>query len=336
MAPVGGSVGADRVWAQNRISNFFKAQQAAKSKAGAAAGAGPEAQAGGPHVDAHAALAPTGGAHPAQVAPHAAPPTLEQACIADPGIASHKWQDLVHEAQPRAVAMRPQFIAGATERMHKGEKPLDAMRNEVAASGQKYLCLGAPVPETALVGSAGISRVVDLPSAFSFNYVKESFKADHRIRNLDEFLGKVRDGSFHPERDMEDSAVLRGRAEQTWWFATNAATAIDLDKLRKQLFIEEYPSYAKGAVRLDMPAAELKTAGIQVHKPTAFDGMMQGTDVDAMWAHSKHEHWGLTKHGTPEAVMKMMVLGKFKHRSLVMPGAAVPRHEKAGEEKRHG
>jgi hypothetical protein len=312
-----GSVGGDRAWAQNRIANFFKGQQAGRiqrkpADMGRAPSLGPAASGAG------------GDAHHQQ--------TLADACTADPGIAKQKYQDVMHETQSRAVSVRPQFISGATERLQKGAPPLKAMRDEVADSGQKYLCLGIAIPEQAIAGANGVSRLVDLLSAHRFGYVSKAFLESHDIQTANQFVDRARDGRFVPERDMDDSAILRGRSEQTWWFASSAANAVDLDLLRKQLSIEEYPDYTKGVVRLDLPPTEIKTAGIEVFKPTSFDGMMQGTDADAMWKHSQHAHWGLTKNNTPEAVMKMMTLKHFKHRSLIMPTgpAAAAAHGGAG------
>ena len=307
----GKSVGGDREWAQNRIANFFKGQQAGRIQRKPQDGASSPA---------------AGKGSGEQKAQHPSGQTLADACMADTGTAKQKYQDVMHEMQPRAVAVRPQFIEGATKKMHDGAPPLQAMRNEVTSNGQKYLCLGAVIPEQALVGSNGISRVLDLPSVYGFKFVKPEFSQKNAVFSEEDFLERVREGKFDPSRDLEEETPLRGRAEQTWWFASSAGTSVDLDKLRKQLFIEEYPSYAKGVVRLDMPAAEIKAAGVEVFKPTSFDGMTQGTDADAMWKHSAHEHWGLTKNGTPEAVMKMMTLKHFKHRSMILPPGKAAAH----------
>lgn len=239
-----------------------------------------------------------------------------------PGIAKQKWHDIAAEKQPRAVALRPQFIVGATARLHAGKSPLDAMRDEVTENGQKYLCLGSPVPEPIITGSSGVSRVVDLPSIFKFSYASTAFLTKYQPESPEQFVDLVRKGSFDPTRDMKDEAVLKGKAEETWWFPSSAANAANIEKLREQLYIHQEVSYTHGAVRLDMPPGELKRLGIELHKPTAFDGIMQGWEGDAWWKHSEDPHWGLTKNNTYEAVMRAMTLAHFKKRTLMMPGAS--------------
>jgi hypothetical protein len=229
------------------------------------------------------------------------------------------------EKQPRALAQRESFITGATKRLQGGLKPLEAMRQEVTASGQKYLCLGNLVPEQIITGSNGVSRVLDLPSLFHNTYLNRQFLAAHDINNVDQFLSVVREGKFEPKKDLREEAALRGKSEETWWFPSSAASAANLEKLRHELYIHQDPAYDQGAVRLDMDPGALKAARIELFKPTSFDGMMQGWEGDAWWKHSEDPHWGLTKNNTYEAVMKMMSLEHFKKRTLIMPTSAVPK-----------
>ncbi len=155
------------------------------------------------------------------------------------------------------------------------------MRDEVSTAGQKYLCLGNLVPEQIIAGSNGVSRVVDLPSIFNYGYVNRAFVAANRINTADDLIERTRENKFEPSRDMNNEAVLKGKADETWWFPSSAANAANLEKLREQLYIHQDVNYTHGAVRLDMPPAELKTAGIEMFKPTSFDGMMQGWEGDA-------------------------------------------------------
>ncbi len=111
---------------------------------------------------------------------------------------------------------------------------------------------------------------------------------------------------------------LRGKVAETWWFPSNGANAVNLEKLRHELYIHDDPNYAKGAVRLDMPPSELKAQKIEMFKPTAFDGLHQGGGNDAWWRSSNDPNWGLTKNNTKEAVMPSQLVGRFKHRTLKM------------------
>jgi hypothetical protein len=151
--------------------------------------------------------------------------------------------------------------------------------------------------------------------------VNRAFVAANRVNTAEDFIERARENKFEPSRDMNNEAVLKGKADETWWFPSSAANAANLEKLREQLYIHQDVNYTHGAVRLDMPPAELKAAGIEMFKPTSFDGMMQGWEGDAWWKHSQDPHWGLTKNNTYEAVMKAMTLKHFKQRTLVMPTA---------------
>lgn len=72
-----------------------------------------------------------------------------------------------------------------------------------------------------------------------------------------------------------------------------------------------------------------------LHKPTAFDGLMQGSDKDPMWKAAPSNKWGLTKSPNPirEGVMKSMQLRFYKERHLMMPTAVPPTAAKPGKKK---
>jgi hypothetical protein len=244
---------------------------------------------------------------------------LATACNKDP-VAKQKYIDVTGEAQPRAAAMRTQFLDGATKRLQKmPDKPLQAMRDEVTQTGTKYLLLGNKVPENEILKRGGVSRVLDLPSLFNHGYLSPAFLSQWKVRDPDGVVQAAIQKHFDPNRDLDESAVLRGKTEETWWFPSSEANAVKLEPLINQLYVHDQPDYHKGVVRLDMSSGELTANGLELFKPTAFDGMAQGWGTNPWWQKSADPHWGLTKNNTREAVMKATKIGAFKKRSLVLP-----------------
>jgi hypothetical protein len=243
---------------------------------------------------------------------------LARACEADP-VAKQKLEDVTNETAPQAKAKVPAFIEGASDKLqttYEG-RPLEAMRAELLEKGSEYLCLGAPVPPDELVGAGGVARLLDLPSLYRNHYLKPEV-ADKFVNQKD-FVESAAEGEFNPDSDLDNQAKLRGRAEESWWYPLNEGGAVDLEKLRRQLYIQDDPSYAAGAVRLTATPQDCADKGLELCKPTAFDGLMQGWNQDPWWRPSDDPHWGLTKNNAREAVMKMMELGTFTHRELILP-----------------
>lgn len=283
-----------------------------------------------PPKSAGATAAPAKG--PAPPAPGGKPKVdLATACDKNP-IAKQKYVDVMSETQPNAIAKRPKFLQEVSEQLEKNPDPLQAMRTVVR--GGAYFFLGAEIPEKEIENAFGISRVVDLPTI-------HGYYLDPSVKNLypdpDDFVGAAAKGKFDPVKDIDDRKLLKGSGgvKETWWFAAADATGVDLDKLRKDLYIEEYPNYAKGAVRLNLDRKEVVNAGMTLHKPTAFDGLMQGSDKDPMWKAAPGNKWGLTKSPNPirEGVMKSMQLRFYKERHLMMPTAVPPTAAKPGKKK---
>lgn len=256
---------------------------------------------------------------------------LRTECQTDP-VARQKWADVQAETAPRAVAVKADFISGATRRLNQDARKtaLVAMRDEINGNARKYLCIGVPVPGAQIANRGGIARVMDFPSLYNHNYLKPSVKG--RYANANAFVTAAQAGRFDPNADLDNRRSLRGMAAQTWWFPSNAASRVNLDTLRTQLYIQDNPNYALGAVRLEMSTAALQAANIEVTKPTAFDGAMQGWGTDPWWVPSSNPTWGVTKNRTPECVMRSARLRHFTNRSLMLP----PRSRGGGGGSRGG
>jgi hypothetical protein len=249
------------------------------------------------------------------------PLDLEVESQKDP-VAAQKLADIKSEKAPRVAEKIPEFLAGATKKLNDAYRgrPLDALRQEVTENGTKYLGLGQKLPMEELVGHRGISRLLDLPGLWKYKYLKPEVRETYP--DSKKFVDAAKRGHFNPSADLDNSRELAGKAQETWWFPTDGADAgADLGKLREALYIQDDANYAEGAVRLDLPPAECETLGIEVFKPTAFDGVMQGWGTDPWWRPSEHPNWGLTKNQTKEAVMLAQKLGTFRHRTLVLDGA---------------
>lgn len=243
---------------------------------------------------------------------------IKTACEQAGGVAKVKYSDVMAERQPGAVAVRPAFITGATARLKPDpKKPLEAMRNEVSGSGDKYILKGDLIPIEEIIGQQGISRVLDLPSVFNY-YLDAGYKSRLKLASADDFLRACADGKFNPKTDLNNAAEIRGKVAESWWFAKARAGGVTLGQIKKDLTVMD-TTYDKGMLRLNITAAELAAAHIQLHKPTAFDGMMQGWGDDPMWKAAPGSTWGLTRDGMQEGVIKASQLGMFKDRHLILP-----------------
>ena len=245
---------------------------------------------------------------------------LKGACAKAGGVAETKFTQVMGESQAGATAVRPSFLAGANVRLKPApDKPLDAMRNEVSGSGDKYILKGDPIPVSEIVGQQGISRVLDLPSVFNY-YLDAGYKSRLKLTSADDFLKACAEGKFNPQTDLNDAAEIRGKVAESWWFAKARAGGVTLGQIKKDLTVMD-TTYDKGMLRLNITASELASANIQLHKPTAFDGMMQGWGDDPMWTAASGT-WGLTRDGMQEGVIKASQLGVFKDRHLILPEPA--------------
>lgn len=248
---------------------------------------------------------------------------LKEAAASDP-VAAHKVVDVENEAAPNAQSKKKPWAKGSLKRLEKtpGDGPLKAMRVEITDNGTKYLCLGPAVPGDQIAKKGGLSRLVGLNSIYA-HYLKSGVKTKYKDQ-ADFIKNGAETRVFNPMKHMDDDALLKGKALETWWFPGNVGTRVDLAGLREALTIEGEPDYEAGAVRLDMSPDDLENAKIKVHKSTAFDGVMQGWGDDPWWVPSDDPHWGVTKHGTPEAVMKAMKVETFQKRKLIMEDDPAP------------
>jgi hypothetical protein len=257
---------------------------------------------------------------------------VQQACAGDP-IASQKVQDVLTETQPKAAALKDEFFAGVAKRLEaKPDLPgLNALRDEVSV-GDKYILKGEKIPQAEILKVNGVGRMLDLKSVFD-RYLAPDYKKKIGGDGPDgyaSFLRDVKAGGFDPMRHMDESAKLRGRALETWWFANSEVKSVNIEGVIKELTLEAYPQYQDGAVRLDLTPADVEAFG-GIHKPTAFDGIMQGENGDPMWARAPGV-WGETRDGhVKEAVVKLMELSTVKNRTLVMPSAVPEAPARAGD-----
>ncbi len=243
--------------------------------------------------------------------------TLQKLCAKDP-MAAHKLQDIMNEKAPRAVEKRTAFVDNVTKKLDADPtKPLQAMRDE--GGKQEYLCLGEPLKKGALAKAEGVSRVLDLPSLFKNDYLAPGYLSAFAPKDQNSFIEQVQQHKFDPMKHLNNGKDLRGKVGETWWFPSNGASKVDLNKLRHELYIQDEPAYTHGAVRLNMPHEELEAQKIELFKPTAFDGLHQGWGDDPWWRASADPDWGLTKNSTKEAVMPSTKIERFKHRTLMMP-----------------
>lgn len=243
---------------------------------------------------------------------------LQTACAKDP-MAAHKLGDIMQEKAPRAVEKRHGFVENVAKKLDAdpAAKALQVLRDEGAK--QEYLCLGEPLKKDALAKAEGVSRVLDLPSLFKNDYLAPAYLSAFAPKDQAAFIEQVEQNKFDPMKHLNNGKDLRGKVGETWWFPSNGASKVDLNKLRHELYIHEEPAYTHGAVRLDMPPEELAAQKIELYKPTAFDGLHQGWGDDPWWRASNDPDWGLTKNSTKEAVMPSTRVEKFTHRRLMMP-----------------
>lgn len=283
-------------------------------------------------VDGEIDAAADAGAHPKRVerkvfrakspskAPGAPAPgtrKLQTECQSDP-VAKQKYADVLAESAPGAAAKKAAFLKAAEEALNASPttKPIDAMRSVVRGGG--YFFLGPQIPDAEVIKGGGVSRVLDLPGLYKYGYVKPTVQS--KFPNEDAFVDGAAKGKFDPNSDIDERKSMRGAGgvNETWWFPSGEANAVDLTALLDALYIKDNPNYSKGAVRFDLDPASLAALDIKLYKPTAFDGMMQGWGNDPWWV-TKPGPWGITKNNTHEAVMQSQQFRFYKQRSLIMP-----------------
>lgn len=188
---------------------------------------------------------------------------------------------------------------------------IDAMRDEVGASGNKYILQGPAVPAAQIRAENGLSRVVDLPSVFNY-YLADAAKAKFD-NDADFFALAVSAGIFDPMSQLQGR--VRGRLAEGWWFARNQAPSHDLAELIEQLAVgDDSPQYNAGVIRLDFSVDDAM-ANLAPKKPTAFDGMpFSQFQVD------NSSVWGVTAGGTLEAVAPDVDINSATTKTLV-PGS---------------
>ncbi len=172
-----------------------------------------------------------------------------------------------------------------------------------------------------LVDDEAKSRIADDPSKKTgkdtisvFDYWRYRMATDRKSARL-------------AYQGLDRKAKIGGGSGTTWW----SYNGVQLDefpdqamrshagwaKMLKALALEE-KWYPKGAVRLQIGAAKLKTlqnkhkGQYELRKPTALDGMMSG-----LWRPGKvpATGWGLTKGGVPEGI------APFLPASLIIEGS---------------
>ena len=115
------------------------------------------------------------------------------------------------------------------------------------------------------------------------------------MKNAFAWLANNVPGKFDPNTQM--SGQTQGSLPSGWWYALEDGGAVDLQELRRELTLND-EQFSAGAVRLEFDAADANLPAIV--KPTAFDGIVQGSDTDPMWGSTTaSDAWGLTKSEAP-------------------------------------
>lgn len=236
--------------------------------------------------------------------------TLEARATQEGGLATDKLKEV--GSDPNCGSLKSQWEEGALARNIGGGTVIDAMREEVANSGNKYICKGPAIPEKDLEDQGGVSRVMDLPAIFNYNFgQKEKFAND-----VDFFVAAVNEGLYDPRPHL--TGMMRGQLAEAWWFAKQGAPSHDLNELIKQLAIgEDSPQYNAGVVRFDFTAAQAM-GSLHVRKPTAFDGMPFG-----QFKLAPGKVWGTTAGGALEAVAPQIPIQNASTKTPI-PGAKNP------------
>ena len=250
---------------------------------------------------------------------------MKAACAKKGGAAAQIVGQLEHEVQIDG-GTKNQLFTRANEIFKKGGDPLDAIQQALKSDPKKFLCRGRDITLEAVKKEGGINRVLDLPSVFKY-YLKDDVKDAKFHSQEPQFLDGASHGKFDPNRDLNEEAELSGWAPLTWWSAGPPLPGgADMGKIMKSIHVDN-AGYGKGGVRLDVTpddfAKSMKDHGLQIFKPTAFDGAFQvsaGGDA-ALFNQDKDgsQTWGITHGGAKEAVMKPTKIKVFKRRTLLVP-----------------
>jgi hypothetical protein len=232
---------------------------------------------------------------------------LEAKAKEEGGLAERKLAEVRGDAN--CSGLLASWEEGSLARHSGGSgKVIQAMQDEVANSGRKYILQGPKVPEADIKKQDGLSRVIDLPAIF--NYYMD--KGDHPKFFGDEnfFATCVNAGVYDVVPKLQGK--VRGRLAEGWWFAKKQAPSLDLSELIEQLAIgEDSPQYKLGAIRLDFSVKDAMN-NLVPHKPTAFDGMPFGEFVLA-----PAQVWGVTAGGALEAVAPDISIGSATSKTPV-------------------
>jgi hypothetical protein len=243
-------------------------------------------------------------------------------------VAKKKVTDVENETAPKCASLKAPFFAAAERRLNAdpsaasdgGAAALKAMRDEVAAKEDTYLLQGPELPTSELINSNGVTRILDLPSLYDYNYLKPSIKALYP--DTDAFVKAAQRGRFDPDEHLDNRRSLRGKVRETWWGETGKTAGMNLEQMIKAFHLVGDEDYEKGAVELRVTANDVDEFDLKLHKPTAFDGLQQGWGTDPWWVASNDPNWGLTKHNTKEVVMGAARLRCFSNRRLVLPSGS--------------
>jgi hypothetical protein len=167
---------------------------------------------------------------------------------------------------------------------------------------------GPRVPESELTANNGVSRIAPLDAIWRFN-LPNNVKNDMFLGNSEFFIAAVNADLYNPDADLTGN--ISGQLAQAWWFPQQRAPSASINKLRRDLALGDTPAYAQGAIRFDFSPADAM-ASLDLHKPTAFDGMpFDEFIVD------EANTWGTTAGGVPEAVAPEIGIQKATRRTPV-------------------
>ena len=198
------------------------------------------------------------------------------------------------DSDAQTAGVRAQWKAGVVKRVLDGEGDVyAAQKAETSAGGTGvYIAIGTPIPDSEIAADTakGVSRVVPLSAIFSYN-LSGATKAKF-MNNEAYFIAAVNEGLYDPCADLTGN--ISGGNAIAWWFPSAKAPNTNVKDLIKDLALEG--RYTVGMVRFSVDVAAAK-ANLDLHKPTAFDGM-----PFAEFVVDNSEVWGTTAGSTPEAV----------------------------------
>ncbi|MFT6231129.1 MAG: hypothetical protein ACJAZO_001635 [Myxococcota bacterium] len=248
-------------------------------------------------------------------------------------LAAHKWEQILHDSTryPKVKAALPAFEALANSLLEKkppakgeggpGSKwdPITAMRDAFWKDKNAVMLLGDQIDLADVVGEQGMTRTMDMPSVYNYNT-----SDDDRYKRRTEIMAGTwphqgtpdaialgfawgankLPGYFDPARDLNKASAITGGSGVGWWSSVEqtqaklggSVEALSCDALMTALAITD-AKFKYGATRVFFKPDATKYKKEPLHKPTAFDGLIQGGNSDPMWA-SATSSFGLTKSGS--------------------------------------